>query len=149
MDGLTPERRPSVSFAPDRRLTAATGAGALVALVVAIAGSDAAGQLLAAIAAGLLAAYTVTDLLFAPRLVVDASGLRVNTLLLRRTLAWGEIESIRADSRLRHGLRSVALEIDAGEVLVVFSRRALGEHPEAAAELIAAFAPPRDHRSLY
>jgi hypothetical protein len=145
VDEPASQRRPAASFAPDRRLTAATGAGALLALVVAISGSDAPGQLLAAIAAGLLAAYTATDLLFAPRLAVDAAGVRVNTLLLRRTLAWSEIDSIRADSRLRHGLRSVALEIDAGDVLVVMSRRALGEHPDRVAELIAAFAPPRGY----
>jgi hypothetical protein len=42
---------------------------------------------------------------------------------------------------MRHGLRSVALEIDAGDRLLVLSRRVLGTDPEQAAEIVRAFDP--------
>ncbi|MCW2496231.1 PH domain-containing protein [Jatrophihabitans sp.] len=141
MDELTPDRRPSATFAPDRRLTLGCAVFAVLALLLAIVTSDKPGQLLAALAAGLLAAYAVTDLIFSPRLVVDAAGVRVNTPLLRRTFAWDEIEALRSDARQRMGLRSVTLEIDAGDTLVIMSRRSLGELPETVAELATAFDP--------
>ena len=43
--------------------------------------------------------------------------------------------------RTRFGLRSTALEIDAGDTLVVLSRRALGADPETVRDLVRAFAP--------
>ena len=66
-------------------------------------------------------------LLRAPRAGVDVPG--------------ADGGSVRADTRERTGLRSVTLEIDAGDQLVVFSRRALGTDPETVAALIGAFAP--------
>ena len=77
------------------------------------------------------------DLVFSPRLEADADGLTIRSPSTRARLAWHEIETVRADVRRRRGLRSTTLEVDAGAVLVVFSRRALGEDPERAAELIA------------
>lgn len=133
---------PTCRFGPDRRLTAATGVLTLVALAAATLTSDGPGRALLGGAALVLLAYTVTDLIFWPRLSADAEGLQVHTPLSRARIAWRDVEAVRADSRERLGLRSVTLEIDAGEHLVVLSRRALGADPAAVAALILAFAPP-------
>jgi PH (Pleckstrin Homology) domain-containing protein len=138
-------RAPRYRFGPDRRLTAATGAAALIATGGAGLSTDPAGRVLLVGAALVLLAYTVTDLVFWPRLAVNASGLDVRTPQTRAHLDWSEIEAVRADARQRLGLRSVTLEIDAGAQLVVFSRRALGADPETAAGVIRAF-DPRPHQ---
>jgi hypothetical protein len=138
-------RAPRYRFGPDRRLTAATGAATLIATAGAGLSTDPAGRVLLVGAALVLLAYTVTDLVFWPRLSVNASGLDVRTPHTRAHLDWSEIEAVRADARQRLGLRSVTLEIDAGEHLVVFSRRALGADPETAAGVIQAF-EPRPHQ---
>ncbi|MEP7021966.1 MAG: PH domain-containing protein [Pseudonocardiales bacterium] len=134
-------RVPSLRFGPDRRLTALTGTLALLALAAALLAADTAGRLLLAGAAVVLLGYTVTDLIFWPRLTVSAEGLLIRTPAARGLVPWSEIEAVRADARQRAGLRSVTLEIDAGEYLVVFSRRALGADPAQVADLIAAFQP--------
>ncbi len=136
-------RRPVCRFGPDRRLTAITGGSALVVGIAAVVALDAAGRLLLIGAALLLAAYAVTDLLFSPRLVLSADGVVVRTPIRRVDLRWPEVESIHVDQRQRWGLRSVALEVDAGATLVVLSRRALGTDPETVAALAAAFDPRR------
>ncbi|HEY8827458.1 MAG TPA: PH domain-containing protein [Jatrophihabitantaceae bacterium] len=92
-------------------------------------------------AALVLLGYTVTDLVFWPRLTADAEGLLVRTPLTSARIAWSDVEAVRADARERLGLRSVTLEIDAGEQLLVFSRRALGADPATVAGLISAFKP--------
>ena len=48
---------------------------------------------------------------------------------------------MHADVMTHHGLRSTTLEIDAGEVLAVLSRRSIGADPERVAELLSAFRP--------
>ena len=141
MDEPILDRRPSASFGPDRRLTGACGAGALLGIVLTLSISDAPGRLLLGLATALLAAYVATDLLYSPRLVVDADGVRVHSPFTRAQWTWPELERVQADGRLRYGLRTVTLEIDAGEQLVVLSRRALGESPELVAEIVASFAP--------
>ena len=134
------ERAPRCQFGPDRRLTAATGGLSVVAVLIALT-TDRAGQVLLAGAALVLLTYTVTDLIFWPRLTVTSEGLSIRAPLTRTQLPWSDIEAVRADARQRLGLRSVTLEIDAGEQLVVFSRRALGADPETAAGVIRAFDP--------
>lgn len=129
-------------FVPDRRYTALAAGGLLVALGFALAADQATGRLLAAVAAAVLAAYVAADLLFRPRVLATFDGVEINSPLLRTRLAWAEIEDVRADVRLRMGLRSTTLEIDAGATLAVLSRRAIGADPEAAARVIAAFRPP-------
>ena len=132
---------PRVRLAPDRRITALAAGGVVVALGAASLAGDGPGRLLALVAALVLAAYAVGDLVFSPRLVVDVEGLRIRTPSTRAQLAWADVECVRADTRLRMGLRSTTLEIDAGAVLVVLSKRAIGTDPEQAAELINAFRP--------
>jgi len=141
VDEPLPDRRPSASFGPDRRLTAACGGGSLVALIVAFAVLDTAGRLLFVLVALLLIAYAVSDLVFTPRLVADSSGVTVRTPFGRSDLAWHQIDRIHADARQRYGLRSVTLEIDAGDELVVLSRRALGNDPEYVSDVVNSFAP--------
>ena len=139
--GAVDPRAPTLRFGPDRRLTVLSGTLAFVALAAAALASDTAGRLLLAGAALVLLTYTVTDLVYWPRLTVNADGLLIRTPTTRGLIAWPEIEAVRADSRQRVGLRSVTLEIDAGERLVVFSRRALGADPAEVAGLLAAFQP--------
>ncbi len=135
------DRRPTVAFRPDRRFTVLSAAGAAVALVLVLVLNDRPGRVLAGVAVAVLVAYAASDLLFSPRLSASSDGLVVRSPLLRVRLGWPEVEDIRADSRVRYGLRSTTLEIDAGAVLAVFSRRAIGADPEEAAALVRACRP--------
>jgi len=126
-------------FGPDRRLTAVTGVAGLIAVALAVFASDAGAQVFAAVAAVVLLGYAVTDLLFWPRLTLSARGVQVQGPFERLALGWTEITAVRADVRTRHGLRSTALEVDAGDTLVVLSRRALGADPEAVAAVAASY----------
>jgi hypothetical protein len=137
-------RAPTLRFGPDRRLTALIGVLALVAATAAALAPDSAGRLLLAGAALVLLAYAATDLIYSPRLTASADGLLVRTPATRGLIPWSDVEAVRADTRQRAGLRSVTLEIDAGERLVVFSRRALGADPAQVAGLISAFRQHRD-----
>jgi hypothetical protein len=132
---------PTLRFGPDRRLMALAGLGALIALVLCVSTSDAPGRLLFAVAAVVLLGYVAGDLIWSPRLAADQTGLRIRTPFTRVDLGWDDVEAVRADVRSRYGLRSTTLEVDAGEVFVVFSRRSLGVDPEAAARLLAAMRP--------
>jgi hypothetical protein len=134
-------RAPVCRFGPDRRLTAVTGVLAFVAAAAAVLSPDGPGRVLFGGAAALLLAYAVTDLLFWPRLTASADGLVIRTPQVRARIDWSDVESVRAEGRNRLGLRSVTLEVDAGDTLAVFSRRALGADPEAVAGLIAAMDP--------
>jgi hypothetical protein len=138
-----PDRAPSYRFGPDRRLTALTGALALVAAIITALTPDTPGRLLFGLATLVLLAYAVSDLLFWPRLIASGAGLVVRSPGGTVELGWHEIAAVRADARQRLGLRSVTLEIDADERLFVFSRRTLGTDPEQAAQLVAAFDPRR------
>lgn len=132
---------PTVRFGPDRRLTALAGIGALIGIGLCVTVGDAPGRLLFGLATLVLVGYAVGDLLWFPRLSADRTGVRIRTPFTRADLAWDVVETVRADVRNRYGLRSSTLEVDAGDVLVVFSRRSLGTDPEAAAGLIAAMRP--------
>lgn len=131
-------RSPTCRFGPDRRLTAVcAGLAVLAAAFVALSG-DAAGRILAGVAAALLIGYAVSDLAFWPRLTANAAGLQIRTPTTRATLPWADV-AVRVDERTHLGLLSRTLEIDAGSLLVVFSRRTLGADPREVAELLDAF----------
>ncbi len=132
---------PVARFGPDRRYTWAAAGGTLVAAAAALATTDPQGRLLVIVAAVLLAAYTATDLVFAPRLEVSGRGVIIRSPLTRAVLAWEQVEGVRAETRLRLGLRSTTLEVDGGAVLAVLSRRALGADPGEVADLVNAFRP--------
>ncbi|MBN9618405.1 MAG: PH domain-containing protein, partial [Actinobacteria bacterium] len=128
-ESAEPLRRPEARFIPDRRLTALAAGGAAGAFLVSFLTTDTAGRLLAVIAGIMLLAYVVTDLIFSPRLIASTEGLVVRSPFARATLRWDEVDDVRADTRFRLGLRSTSLEIDAGPVLAVLTRRALGAEP--------------------
>jgi PH (Pleckstrin Homology) domain-containing protein len=132
-------RSPTCRFGPDRRLTALCAALAAVAAVFVVLSGDGAGRVLAGIAVVLLAGYAVTDVAFWPRLVATGSGLQIRTPTTRTTLPWSDVDEVRVDERSHLGLLSRTLEIDAGTLLVVFSRRTLGADPREVADLLAAF----------
>ncbi|MEO6885801.1 MAG: PH domain-containing protein [Jatrophihabitantaceae bacterium] len=135
-------RRPHVQFAPDLRLSVALALAGLLCAGASIA-TDAAGRLLLIAAALMLLGIAACDLIFRPRLQADADGVTIRSPMQRTHLGWDQIEQVRADVRTRHGLRSVSLEIDTGDDLVVLSRRGLGTDPERVAALVNAFAPSR------
>ena len=132
-------RAPVLRFGPDRRLTAVSAVLALIAIAFAVLSDDGAGRVLAVLAAVLLAGYAVTDLAFWPRLTATGEGVHIRTPTTRARLPWSEVDAVRVDERSRLGLASRTLEIDAGALLVVFSRRALGADPREVADLLAAF----------
>jgi hypothetical protein len=136
-----PDRAPRAVFGPDPRLTVLTAVLAVLAAALAVVSSDRSGTVLLALAALVLACYAGADMLWRPRLAVDSDGLRVRGPGSSAVLAWAEVVAVRADVRMRHGLRSVALEIDAGDQLLVLSRRVLGTDPEQAAGIVRAFDP--------
>jgi hypothetical protein len=92
------------------------------------------------LAAVVLACYVIGDLCFRPRLAADRDGVRVRAPFARGFFPWSQVE-VRADERSRHGLRTVTLEIDSGETVVVLSRRALGADPVQVAHTLRALAP--------
>jgi hypothetical protein len=141
VDELT--RRPSLRFGPDPRLTAVWGIAGVATAVAAVLTGDRGARLLWGAAALVLIAYAVTDLVFSPRLAADGEGLRVRSPLVRASFSWRDVDDVRADVANRHGLRSVTLEIDSGDVLIVLSRRALGADPEDVAALVRTFDPRR------
>lgn len=141
--GTPPGRTPVCRFGPDRRLTAGSGVLAVVAAGLAVAAQDRPGRLLFLLAALVLLVYTVTDLVFWPRLTVSAAGIELRSPTGMRAFAWPEVSAVRADSRQRLGLRSVTLEVDAADELHVFSKRALGTDPEQVAGIVAAMDPRR------
>lgn len=134
-----PTRTPTCRFGPDRRLTVVCAVLAVLAAAVVAVSADAAGRVLAGIAAVLLAGYAVTDLAFWPRLIASGTGLTIRTPAARATLPWAEVDDVRVDERTHFGMMSRTLEIDAGSLLVVFSRRTLGNDPRTVAELLEAF----------
>jgi hypothetical protein len=119
-------RVPRVVFGPDPRLTALTVALAVIAAALAAVSTHRSGTVLLALAALVLACYAAADLLWRPRLTVDAAGLRVRGPGASAVLAWTDVEAVRAD---------------AGDRLLVLSRRVLGTDPEQAAEIVRAFDP--------
>ena len=127
-------RAPVCRFGPDRRLAALGAALAAIAVATVVVSHDPAGRLLAGLAVVVLGAYVITDLLFWPRLVASAEGLRIHTPTTRTHLPWSQIDAIRVDERTH-------LEIDAGPLLVVFSRRSLGDDPRTVLGLLQAFDP--------
>jgi hypothetical protein len=55
-----------------------------------------------------------------------------------RELGWSQVERVRVDNRLRFGLRTDMLELDAGEQLFLLSRYDLGAEPRDAFEALEA-----------
>ena len=131
----------TVAFVPDARYTALAAVGTAAGVVAAVLSDDSAGRVLFSVAAVVLLGYVAADLIFRPRLIASPTGLVINTPFTRARLTWDEVSEVHAETRFRRGLRSVTLEIDAGAVLAVFTRRTLGVEPADAAAGIAAVRP--------
>lgn len=110
---------------------AETAGAAAVALIAAglAATADPAGRLLFVLLALWLAGLVATDLLLRPRLRADGTGLQVRTFAVRGRLPWSQVQRVRVDQRSRFGLTARALEVDAGDLLLVIGRRSLGADP--------------------
>jgi Bacterial PH domain len=126
-----------VQWTPRPSETWAAAGAAVVTAGVAVT-LDPAGRLLLALAAALLAWIAGTDLVLRPRLRADAGGIEVRTLSFRRALSWAEVSRVRVDERSRYGRSARTLEVDAGDTLVLLSRRALGADPREVADALAA-----------
>lgn len=106
---------------------AGTAAFALVALWFS---HDPSRLVVAALAALVVGAYAVRDLLSPVTLAVYGEGLIVRRGFFgQRRILWGQIERIRVDSRRRLAGRSNLLEIDIGETIFFFSRYEIGAEP--------------------
>jgi hypothetical protein len=94
------------------------------------------------VASGLIAGYGLRDVLGRERLRATTAGVRVGTGFARhRELAWSQVARVRVDQRLRLGLRTDMLELDAGEELFLFSRYDLGAEPRDALAALRAVHP--------
>jgi hypothetical protein len=108
-------------------------------LVIALTAGHGFSRWLGVVAAALVAAYGLRDVLGRERLRADARGVRIGTGLAgHRDLPWSTVERVRVDQRLRLGLRTDLLELDAGEELFLLSRYDLGADPRDAYEALTA-----------
>jgi hypothetical protein len=110
------------------------GLAALVTLGALVTGDRLA--LFVGLAAALaLAAVGLRDVLARDRLRADPTGIDVVRGYLGRVhLDWTDVEHLRVDERLRLGVRSQLLEVDADTELYLFSRYDLGVEPSVALE---------------
>lgn len=95
-----------------------------------------------ALAAVALVVFAVRDVLARERLRADRSGVDVvSGFASRRHLPWAEVEALRIDERLRLGVRSRLLEVDADAEIYQFGRHDLGVDPGEAIIAIIALRP--------
>jgi hypothetical protein len=138
-DAPPPPRPAEVTFrVPTPVITAKLGLATVI-----LAATGLAGDRLAAVtglaAGAALAIFGVRDVLARDRLRADATGVDVvRGYSGRRHLDWEAIESLRVDERLRFGVRSQLLEVDADAELYLFSRYDLGVEPAQALAAITA-----------
>jgi hypothetical protein len=113
-------------------------AAVFVGLAVAT-GGDATRLTVAGAAAVVLLGLAARDLAAPVRLAADSGGVTVvHGFAGRRTIPWAEVERVRVDTRMRLGLRSQLLEVDAGESLHLFSASELGTECAAVAATLTA-----------
>jgi hypothetical protein len=94
---------------------------------------------LAGLAALAVAVYATRDLLARERLRIDRDGLTVvHGFAGHGQLRWDQIERIRVDERLRLGIRTQLLEVDAGDWIGLYGRSELGADPSAVLSAIDA-----------
>ena len=126
---------------PTRVPVVKAGLAALVR-VAALASGEPLAVVVGGLAAAGLTAYGLRDVLAPVRLAADATGLEVTRgYASRRHLDWSDVERVHVDERLRLGVRSQLLEIDADLELYLFSRFDLGTDPEDALTAVLAVRP--------
>jgi hypothetical protein len=104
-------------------------------------------MIIAALAAVGMVVYGLRDVVARERLRVEADGLTVvHGFAGRGRLGWDQIERVRVDERLRLGVRTQLLEVDAGDWIGLYGRYELDAEPEAVVAAIdAARRGPRSH----
>jgi hypothetical protein len=129
-----------VRFRVDARLAAAKVAATVIFALLALAfRDDPVRAALCGLAALLVAAYAVRDIVAPRRLAADREGVTVvSGFAGRRRLGWDQIERVRVDERRRLGTRSELLEIDTGDRLYLFSAYDLGTSCHEARDAIQA-----------
>jgi hypothetical protein len=128
-----------LTFGPDWRTTVIAVPGAAFAALVALFADDPVQRVFAVAVVLALLAIAAGDVFFAPRLTVTDDEVRVHGPFDRARLPWTQVDSVKATTSSRFGLRSSALEISAGERLLVLDRRDLAADPWAVANRIAEF----------
>jgi hypothetical protein len=132
----------SVFFRVRTGVIAGKFAVAVVVAVVALIAGDGFARWLGLVAAALVAVYGLRDVLGRERLRADRSGVRVGTGFTGyRQLEWSQLERVRVDQRMRLGIRTDLLELDAGEDLFLLSRYDLGADPHDAFEALEGLRP--------
>jgi hypothetical protein len=123
-----------------RRVPAIKLAAAVVFLGVAlIYAGDPGRWVVGVIAAVLLGAFALRDVVAPVRLAADGTGLTVVHGFARtRHVPWADIERVRVDARQRLGRRNEVLEVDTGESLYLFSPQELGADLDTVAAALVA-----------
>jgi len=116
-----------VEWRVPRRATWGRFGGAAAVAALSLFAVDLPQVIVALVAAAGLVAYAVRDLVAPVRLRLDPDGVvAVRGYAGRRAFPWSVIESVRLDSRLRLGIRAEAIELDAGDDILVFGATDLG-----------------------
>jgi hypothetical protein len=110
-------------------------AGAVVLLLLAaLFATDTAALTVAGVAGAALVVWGFRDLLAPVRLAADPTGVTVITgFARRRHIPWSAVEQVSVARRAHAGVRSEALEIDAGDAVHVLTKNDLGAPPEEVA----------------
>jgi hypothetical protein len=125
--GMTGISRQVRQWRVRRDFTALKWAGAVGFGVIGVVAGDARGMALCAVAAAVLAAFAVRDMVAPVRLAADEHGVTVVTGLARtQRLSWPDITHIRVGRNARYGLRWELLEIETDDSLHLFSSYELG-----------------------
>jgi Bacterial PH domain len=127
-----------VSWRVSRGMGVLKSAGVLLFVVLALVSlGDPVRLTVAGLAALILAAYALRDLVAPVRLAADHEGITVIAGFAgRHRLAWSRIERVRVDERQRFGVRSQFLEIDTGDSLYLLSRYDLDAPVQDVAETL-------------
>ncbi|GAA1748203.1 PH domain-containing protein [Luedemannella helvata] len=140
-DDAQPPREPEpvteVAYRVPGRHTAAMLGLALALVLGGWYSGRPAGWLICGLLALAFAAFAARDLIAPVRLRADRHGVEViSGFAGRHRLAWGDIDRVRVDERVRWGRETQTLEIDAGEALYLFSARDLGAPPAEVAGVL-------------
>jgi hypothetical protein len=131
---------PRIEWRVPRRVPALKLAAAAVFLGVALFYAGDPGRwVVAVVAAVLLGAFALRDVLAPVRLAADGTGLTVVHGFARtRHVPWSDIERVRVDARQRLGRRNEVLEVDTGESLYLFGAQELGADLDTVASALVA-----------
>jgi hypothetical protein len=128
----------SVRYRVDKRLLAVKVVGFVIFALVALGfHEDRPTVAFSGLAALVLGAYALRDLVAPVRLAADREGVTVVAGYAgHHRLSWDEIERVRVDERRRLGTRSTLVEIDGGEHLYLFSSYDLNAAPQDVVETL-------------